>query len=569
MKKLCCLLAILVLSSFPSHGVGATGSPPPPSNCPSCTINIDALAAANGWAVQYWVDADTAPAGYCCTQFDKPTDNRGLALSPTGQYLYAGYNTGNTDDPNVPLGSQGEVRMIDTLGPALGETAVVHFLYGYRGKAIATDPQGRVYLAEGLHESIGTGPFNPETGEFGNVSDLDRQVVIFNSTLTTLLFSFGSTGAPSATHYCCFPAGARPEGVTVIQQGTTLVLYITDRNRNVVYKFTTPVSSTSWTFQGETPVAGAASLRGIEVDPAGRIWIADPNIGTDPVSGFPLASGPGGVFILNSDLTFNTFRPVPGALDVAFDAVNAFVTQGPNLAGSEISVISHAAPAFAPGATLLRPPYESLNIDPNFNAERGIDPRLSGIVVACPIYRSNPPVPGFYVADEGALAHLANTGSGPRLDREPIIKAQGGTFTPCPSCGKVTGGGQISVPNGYANFGFNAQVKEGVIKGSLEYLDHSTGANYHSIQMLTLTVSPDLTKATFTGTIKKKGDSTTYYFKVYVEDNGEGSPKTDVFQITIYSDAAMTAQVYPATPGPAGGVISRGNIQIHKKPVCA
>ena len=148
----------LVCVLAPTIVLQAWGPPPPPPNCPSCTIDVAALATGTlaasptdpGWSVQYWVDASSAPPSYGSSQADKPRDNRGLALSPTNQYLYAGYNN--------PTGSQGEVRKIDTTKTSpLDQTAVVAFLIGFRGKAIAVDDKGRVYLAEGFHATAHAG----------------------------------------------------------------------------------------------------------------------------------------------------------------------------------------------------------------------------------------------------------------------------------------------------------------------------------------------------------------------------------------------------------------------------
>lgn len=541
---LLCLLAPTILAQEPS--------------CPSCTINVTTLEtagkandpAAPGWSVQYWVDASsTSPYD----QTDLPRDNRGLALSPTNQYLYAGYN--NSTD------GRGEVRKIDTLETdPLNQAAVKKVLFGFRGKAIAVDDKGRVYLAEGFHATFDPDPLT---------HDLTKQVVIYDSDLTTLLFSFGSEAGctVSASSDYCLPAGSRPEGVAVVRKGNSLVLYMSDRALDTLTQFTLTESGpdiSSATFNDDVIVPFDPDMRGVEVDKSGRIWIADPN------------SSGGQVFVYNSDLT-PASPPilVSGAMDIGFDDVNAFVTQGPNAAGSTITVLSQTAP-FGP-VTTLTPPYAALNIS---TAANGIDeePRLSGIAVACPLFDCT--TPGFYVANEAAWT-LAQNDVG-TYDREPIIRANAGTFTPCPQgCGKVTGGGQIEVASSgsprrakYANYGFNVQVKQQQSgspqpqpKGQLEYLDHSTGANYHSIAMKTLTVSDDHEKADFTGTIKKKGDPLTRYFKVHVEDHGEPGRHRDMFQITIYADIDMlTTPLYEAgfTAGNPTGLVDKGNIQIHR-----
>lgn len=528
---LLCLLAPVVLQA-------QQGPPPPPPDCPSCTIDVTALATGTvaasptdpGWSVQYWVDASSAPPSYLYDQDEKPRDIRGLALSPTNQYLYAGYNTGHPD------GSNGEVRKIDTTNPdPLDQTAVVAFLIGYRGKAIAVDDKSRVYLAEGRHENNDTG-----------VPDTANRLVIYDSNLVTQLFNFTIGGANCLGTMAgndCLPADARPEGVAVVRfDATRLTLYVSDRGRNTLDQFTLTESGSgisSALFEAEYSVPGAVSLRGVEVDKSGRIWIADPDAGK--------------VFIVENTLTSNSSVLVPTAIDIGFDSVNAFVTQGPNPSGSTITVLSQTSP-FAP-VTTLTPPYAALNISTTANG-LGFEPRLSGIAIACPLFGCS--TPGFYVANEAAWTFAPNDDGS--YDREPIIRANAGTVTPCPQgCGKVTGGGQIAIgtsgaKKSYANYGFNVQVKDGVAKGQLEYLDHTTGANYHSVKMTSLTVSPDFLTADFTGDIKKKGDPNTYTFSVHIEDHGEPG-RDDRFEITI-SDGYAAGQ---------SQTVAKGNIQIHRK----
>jgi hypothetical protein len=138
-------------------------------------------------------------------------------------------------------------------------------------------------------------------------------------------------------------------------------------------------------------------------------------------------------------------------------------------------------------------------------------------------------------------------------------------FAPTPPCcppGKVTGGGWfICACYGVrTNFGFNAvrYPGENVVKGELEYQDHTLGLNVHAHDIDTLCVSADKKRAEFTGpcTINHVGG---FRFKVYVEDNGEPG-KADVFELWLYG---LTE--YP-TYHAVGHPISGGNIQIHKKP---
>jgi hypothetical protein len=134
--------------------------------------------------------------------------------------------------------------------------------------------------------------------------------------------------------------------------------------------------------------------------------------------------------------------------------------------------------------------------------------------------------------------------------------------------GKVTGGGEISVPPGangkdFASFGFvvNRKVTDAVPTGQLEYYNHARRLNVHSVAMLTLNIVDDT--ATFTGTCVKgtgggpKTDPCT--FTVTVRDIGEPGRNVDHFTIAVSGEPVEgSLTTVPETP------IIRGNIQIHK-----
>jgi hypothetical protein len=128
-------------------------------------------------------------------------------------------------------------------------------------------------------------------------------------------------------------------------------------------------------------------------------------------------------------------------------------------------------------------------------------------------------------------------------------------FPPSPAI-KVTGGGQIPVPNpgstGRATFGFNAQPdqKDGA-KGNLNYVNHVTGLHVNgpvnSIQVIAVNADGSPKTVLFSGTWD--GGS----FFVTVEDHGEPGT-SDQFGITVTGALSeVTSQ----------RVISNGNIQFH------
>jgi hypothetical protein len=173
------------------------------------------------------------------------------------------------------------------------------------------------------------------------------------------------------------------------------------------------------------------------------------------------------------------------------------------------------------------------------------------------------------------LAGAAITVTGGSLDGQALAKAAvtltGTTvsvcgnvvfppFPPHPAI-KVTGGGQIPVPNpgstGRATFGFNAQPdKKDGAKGNLNYVDHVTGLHVNgpvtSIQVITVNGDGSPKTVLFSGTWE--GGS----FFVTVEDHGERGT-TDEFGITV---TTATGGLIELT---SQRVISNGNIQFHGK----
>jgi len=310
------------------------------------------------WSVQYMIDQSQTVGNF--SQLNDPRNNRGLALSPDGRYLYVGYLNPNGPATWTPQPQhQKQVRKIDTENTDY-TNATIAILQGDRGKAIATDDKGRVYLAEG--------------------SDTDTKdgagVHIYDADLTIKLFTIGLGGAGGL---------AKPEGVAVTRESGTLALYVTDRTNKTLTRFVisegsggaiTSVAKAGLGGTGSIVIAGASQLRGVEVDPSGRIWMAD-------IKSDNPAVGDGTVFRVNSDGTGLTSANVSTPIDIAFDDTHAFVTQHKTLT---ITVLEQSDMSVV---TVLTPPWVPLELDPN-----GQDPdgALSGIVV----------VPGkfFYVANE-------------------------------------------------------------------------------------------------------------------------------------------------------------------------
>jgi len=277
------------------------------------------------WSVQYMIDTSQTDFGEL--QSPNPRNNRGLALSADGQYLYAGYNNGS----NV-----GEVRKIDLTVADYIDASVAR-VTGVRGKSIAVDDAGRVYLGEGTSIKI-------YDGDFG------------------FQYSIGTTNC---------------EGVTVRREGDTVALYATDRNNKTVSRWALTESGGAITGaalagldgDGVVSVTGASSLRGLDIDLDGRIWMAD--------------NGANLVFRVNGDGTGLTSVSVAKAMDIGFDNGRALVTQ---YTSRTISVLNVSDMSLVSTLTV---PWAGLELDPDGQSAAGA---LSGIVVL--------PGEGFYVSNE-------------------------------------------------------------------------------------------------------------------------------------------------------------------------
>jgi Ice-binding-like len=139
------------------------------------------------------------------------------------------------------------------------------------------------------------------------------------------------------------------------------------------------------------------------------------------------------------------------------------------------------------------------------------------------------------------------------LDTNLVNACSSGGTTPAAGTIKVTGGGQIQVPDpsspGTATFGFNA----GPNGGHFNYVDHVNGLHVNGpvTDIVVIAFNPDGSPKTvlFSGTC-----GVGCAFSVTVEDHGEPGTR-DQFGVTI--SGSVTEVV-------SQRVISNGNIQFHK-----
>jgi sugar lactone lactonase YvrE len=303
------------------------------------------------WSVQYLIDNSESVFGR--SQQVYPRANRGLAISPDGNFLYAAYtqsfNSGAKLRPrDSRMTNTGEVRKID-LRIADYEAATTVVLPYHRAKSIAVDDQTRVYLAEG------------DTIE---VYDSDLKDVIVSIPMQTC------------------------DGVAVTHEQGETVLYATERDMCELHRYLIDTRFGTGGAQatpaglggnGVLKIAGAKSLRGLAIDPKGKIWIADEQADK--------------VFRVDPDGTNLASVDVSRPMAIAFYDDTALVTR---YIDCQIALISEDMVVTGN----LSAPWEELELSPFGNDHDGA---LSGIAVI-------PGGKGFYVANEhGQTANQKST----------------------------------------------------------------------------------------------------------------------------------------------------------------
>lgn len=129
---------------------------------------------------------------------------------------------------------------------------------------------------------------------------------------------------------------------------------------------------------------------------------------------------------------------------------------------------------------------------------------------------------------------------------DAFVAKIGNVELPSEASGMVTGGGSIDVPGGTATFGIIVQqhTTNGPITGEVQYVNHASGTQLHSLTVTSLAFSGNT--ATFSGTCTNNGAPCT--FTVVATDNSEPGT-TDTFTISV-------------SGGPTeGGTLRSGNIQ--------
>ena len=198
---------------------------------------LDAVAmpidyGAIEWSIHVLIDNSETVLGV--DQSDRPRDVRGLEITSSGDFLYAGFN-----NPSSGF----EVRRLDL--SLTGNDSFVNRVAGFRGKAIAVDDMGRVYLAEGTSVEIRSADLSTSLGTLSGLTKV--------------------------------------EGVAVTRDaGGTLIMYLSDRTNGDLtkYNLTEGAGGSITAFMVDTSFGTGGSValgsdpRGVAVDADGRIWVA-------------------------------------------------------------------------------------------------------------------------------------------------------------------------------------------------------------------------------------------------------------------------------------------------------
>lgn len=276
--------------------------------------SIASAGDAYKWSLHYLIDNSRTVFGR--PQKVSPRHNRGLAMSPDGQYLYAGYHHS--------FNNSGEVRRI-RIDAKDFERATEAILPGYTSKALATDDKGRVYICD------------------------EASVVIYDAALEQRLLRIPAT--------VC-------EGVATTREAGQLVLYATDREEGTLSRYVLQEADgglagaklEGFDGTGIFKIPGANDLRGVKVDARGLVWVAD-------------LKGNRVIRIAPATRDIKSVS-VPMPMDVAIDRQRVFVSRSTDrvitVLDDEMNVLG-----------TLPIPWEELALSPFGNNRHG---SLSGIV---------------------------------------------------------------------------------------------------------------------------------------------------------------------------------------------
>ncbi len=313
-----------------------------------------AAGDAYKWTVQYLVDNSRTVFGR--PQKVSPRQNRGLAISPDGKFLYAGYHHS--------INNAGEVRRIQ-IDVGDFERGTVALLPGVLAKGIATDDKGRVYITDTNGIQVYDAALKTRLFEIPTRPEYDKRLPL-------------PPVRQHGRHRDDLPPDwALVDHVATTREGGELVVYGSNREDGTLSRWVlkengdglTSATLAGFGGTGVFKVPGATDLRGIKVDAKGNIWVVE-------LKGNK-------VFKMKPDGQDLKSVEVNGPMDVAIDGGRVFVTRWRDRAitvlDDEMNVLGN-----------LSVPWEELELSVYGNNKQGC---LSGIVVV--------PGKGFFVSNEG------------------------------------------------------------------------------------------------------------------------------------------------------------------------
>jgi YVTN family beta-propeller protein len=450
----------------------------------------------------------------------------GVAVTPNGQTVYVANNGSTTVTPiNVATNTAGSPIIVgaDPFGVAItpnGTTAYVT-TDGTRTVTpinVATNTAGSPINVGGQPAGIAITP----DGSTAYVAiPADNKVIPINLATNTAgsAISVGGTLTP--------PFGGGPTFIAITPDGKTA--YVSIYYDNSVTPIDLATNTTG------TPISVGSNPAGLAVTPNGKtLYVA--NSGTNTVTPIEVATNAAGAPITVGNnpfgiaITLNLSRPTTVALSPP-DAVNTVGTSH-----TVTATVQNAAGNPVQGSTVL------FDVQGSVTTSGSCTTDANG---QCSFTYQGPQLPGADV-----ITGCADSNGNGSVDAgEPCGTATKAWTLPTTTSGQTAGGGQVAnaAQNDQVAFGFTAKSSSSGVKGECSVVDPSTNTKVKCLDATTLVQTA--THATFFGNATVNGVATSY--RIDVDDLAEPGDGRDTFKI-------QTASGYTV-----GGVLIRGNIQVH------
>lgn len=486
-------------------------------------------------------------------------DGKGIALDGTGSAYVTGMTRSSEATFPVAVGpdltyngaTDAFIAKVNPVGTGLAYAGYIGGGDYEEARACAVGSSGNAYVTGFTRSTESTFPAVVGPDLTYNGGDYDAFVVKVNSTGALLDYAgyIGGAGADYGFGTAVDTSGAAyVTGGTDSSQTTFPVMTgpdVTHNGGSDAFVAKVNLSGIALDYCGYVGGSGSDTGRSVAVDASGEAYITGETSSTN----FPVINGP--------DPSYN------GGSNDAYvakvDSAGSGLLYAGYIGGSDLDVgagiaVDGTDSAYVTGYTASTESSFPETVGPDLTYNGGaLDAFVAKVVEAIEATPTDTPTntPTFTQTNTTTATPTATSTPSDTPTATPTATAtrtETPTPTPIPAAGKVTGGGSIAVPGDTATFGFNVQRETagGPVKGQLEYQNHATGENVHSVAITGLVISGN--QATFSGTCTNNGAPCT--FQVTVQDNGEPG-QNDTFNI---QGAGIT---------PAGGVLNGGSIQIH------